>query len=97
EDIAILSEKHVSVAACPKTHLKLAMQTTRIVDLMRAGVNVALGRDGAASNNDLDLLEVTRLAALLQKHDTGDATVLPAKQALKLATQHRARAPGFTY
>jgi 5-methylthioadenosine/S-adenosylhomocysteine deaminase len=95
DDIRILREKNVSVAACPKTHLKLAMQTTRIVDLMNAGVNVALGTDGAASNNDLDLLEVMRLAALLQKHDTGDATVLPSVQALKLATQHGARAMGF--
>lgn len=95
EDIAILREKKVNVAACPKTHLKLAMQTTRIVDLQRAGVNVALGTDGAASNNDLDLLEVARLAALVQKHDTGDATVLPSMQALKLATQHGARAMGF--
>lgn len=95
DDIEILRAKKVSVAACPKTHLKLAMRTTRIVDLMRAGVNVALGTDGAASNNDLNLLEVTRLAALLQKHDRGDATVLPSMGALKLATQHGARAMGF--
>lgn len=96
EDIAILRDKRVSVVACPKTHLKLAMKTTRIVDLLRAGVNVALGTDGVASNNALDMLEVTRLAALLQKHDTGDATVLPAREALKLATQHGARAMGFS-
>ncbi|MCI0477319.1 MAG: amidohydrolase family protein, partial [Anaerolineales bacterium] len=83
-------------AACPKTHLKLAMKTTRIVDLMNAGVNVALGTDGVASNNDLDMLQVTRLASLVQKHDTGDATVLPSMQALKLATQHGACAMGFT-
>ncbi len=95
EDIAILSEKRVNVAACPKTHLKLAMKTTRIVDLMNAGVNVAIGTDGVASNNDLDVLEATRLAALVQKHDTGDATVLPSSQALKLATRHGARAMGF--
>lgn len=95
-DIEILRDKRVNVAACTKTHLKLAMKTTRIVDLRNAGVNVALGTDGVASNNDLDLLQVTRLAALLQKHDTGDATVLPAADALKLATQHGARALGFT-
>lgn len=97
DDIEILRAKKVNVAACPKTHLKLAMRTTRIVDLMRAGVNVALGTDGAASNNDLNLLEVARLAALLQKHDTGDATVLPSMQVLKLATQHGARAMGFAH
>ncbi len=96
DDIRILRERGVSVAACTKTHVKMAMKTTRIVDLMKAGVNVALGTDGVASNNDLDMLEVTRLAALLQKHDTGDATVLPSMQALKLGTQHGARAMGFT-
>jgi 5-methylthioadenosine/S-adenosylhomocysteine deaminase len=94
-DIEILRDKGVSVAACPKTHLKLAMKTTRIVDLMKAGVNVALGSDGAASNNDLDLLGVMQLAALTQKHDTGDATVMPSMQTLKIATQHGARALGF--
>lgn len=95
EDMAILRDKRVTVAACPKTHIKMAMKTTRIVDLMKAGVNVALGTDGAASNNDHDMLEVTRLAALMQKHDTGDATVLPSMQALKLGTQHGSRAMGF--
>lgn len=95
-DIAILRDKHVTVAACPKTHLKLAMKTTRILDLQNAGVNVALGTDGVASNNDLDMIQVTRLASLLQKHDTGDATVLPSIEALKLATLHGARAMGFT-
>lgn len=94
-DIEILRAKQVTVVACPKTHLKLAMRTTRIMDLIHAGVPVALGTDGAASNNNLDMLEVTCLAALLQKHDTGDATVLPAPQALKLATQSGARALGF--
>ena len=95
EDMEILRAKKVSVAACPKTHLKLAMQTTRIVDLLNAGVHVALGTDGAASNNNLDMLEVMRLAALLQKHDSGDATVLPSMEALRLATRHGARAMGF--
>jgi 5-methylthioadenosine/S-adenosylhomocysteine deaminase len=95
DDIEILRAKRVSVAACPKTHLKLAMKTTRIVELMRAGVHVALGTDGAASNNDLDMLEVARLAALLQKHDTGDATVLPSAQTLDIASRHGALAMGF--
>lgn len=95
EDIEILRAKRVNVVACPKTHLKLAMHTTRIVDLMRAGVHVALGTDGAASNNALDMLEVAQLAALAQKHDTGDATVLPLLQTLKLATRHGALALGF--
>ncbi len=96
-DMEILRAKQARVAACPKTHLKLAMKTTRLVELMRAGVPVALGTDGAASNNDLNMLEVARLAALLQKHDTGDATVLPAAQALQLATQNGAQALGFVH
>jgi 5-methylthioadenosine/S-adenosylhomocysteine deaminase len=62
---------------------------------MNAGVSVTLGTDGAASNNDLDMLEVMRLAALLQKHDRADATALPSIDALKLATRHGARAMGF--
>lgn len=95
DDIEILRAKRANVVACPKTHLKLAMKTTRIMDLLRAGVHVALGTDGAASNNDLDMLEVARLAALLQKHDTGDATVLPSTQALHLASRHGAQAMGF--
>jgi 5-methylthioadenosine/S-adenosylhomocysteine deaminase len=94
-DIEILHQKHVTVAQCPKTHLKLAMGTTRVPDLLRAGVNVALGTDGAPSNNDLDMLEVTRLATLIQKHDRQDATLLPSMQVLKLATQNGARALGF--
>ncbi len=94
-DIEILRNKDVSVVACPKTHLKLAMHTTRIADLQRAGVNVALGTDGAASNNDMDMLGVMRLAALVQKHDTGDATLLTSVDALRLATQCGARALGF--
>jgi 5-methylthioadenosine/S-adenosylhomocysteine deaminase len=96
EDIELLRYKRVSVAQCARTHLKLAMGTTRVPDLLRAGVNVALGTDGPPSNNDLDMLEVTRLAALVQKHDRQDATLLPSIQMLKLATQNGARAMGFT-
>lgn len=75
--------------------MKLAMGTTRVPDLLAAGVNVALGTDGPASNNDLDMLEVTRLSALIQKHDRHDATLMPSMQVLKLATQNGARAMGF--
>ncbi|MBI4790715.1 MAG: amidohydrolase [Chloroflexi bacterium] len=95
EDIAILAEKRASVVQCPKTHLKLAMGTTRVPDLIAVGVNVALGTDGAASNNDHDMIGVTRLAALAQKQARHDPEVLPSMQALKLATQNGARAMGF--
>lgn len=95
EDVEILRDKDATVVQCVKTHMKLAMGTTRVPDLLRAGVNVALGTDGPPSNNDLDMLEVTRLAALVQKHDRQDATLLPSLQVLKLATQNGARAVGF--
>lgn len=95
EDVEILRDKDATVVQCVKTHMKLAMGTTRVPDLLRAGVNVALGTDGPPSNNDLDMLEVTRLAALVQKHDRQDATLLPSMQVLKLATQNGARAMGF--
>jgi 5-methylthioadenosine/S-adenosylhomocysteine deaminase len=96
EDIETLREKRATVVQCVKTHMKLAMGTTRVPDLVKGGVNVALGTDGPPSNNDLDMLEVTRLAALIQKHDRQDATVMPSVQVLKLATQNGARAMGFT-
>lgn len=95
EDIEILRDKRATVVQCVKTHMKLAMGTTRVPDLIKAGVNVALGTDGPASNNDLDMLEVTRLSALIQKHDRHDATLMPSMQVLKLATQNGARAMGF--
>lgn len=95
EDIRTLGEKRATVVQCVKTHMKLAMGTTRVPDLVAAGINVALGTDGPASNNDLDMLEVTRLSALIQKHDRHDATLMPSMQVLKLATQNGARAMGF--
>ncbi len=95
KDIGILAKKQVSVAACPKTHLKLAMDTTHVTDLLAAGVNVGLGTDGVASNNNSDLLEVARLEALIQKHACRDATLLPGTQALMLATRGGAHAMGF--
>ena len=95
EDIAILAEKRATVMQCPKTHLKLAMGATRVPDLLAGGVNVALGTDGAASNNALDMVEVTRLATLVQKQERHDPEILPSMQVLKLATQNGARAMGF--
>lgn len=95
EDMDILAAKNVTVVQCPKTHLKLGMGITRVPDLLAHGVNVALGTDGPASNNDLDMLESTRLAALVQKEALHDPEILPSRQVLKLATQNGARAMGF--
>ena len=69
EDVALLAEKHVHVAHCPKTYLKLAMRMAPLQRFLDAGVEVALGTDGPACNNDLNLLDVMRLAGLYQKND----------------------------
>ncbi len=95
DDIAILAEKRVSVPHCSKTYLKLAMGIARVPDLLARGVNVPLGTDGPASNNTLDLLEVARMTALVQKEERRDPAVLPSMQVLKMATQNGARAMGF--
>ncbi len=95
EDIAILAKKNVSVAHCPQSNLKLASGIAPIADMLKAKINVALGTDGAASNNNLDMLEEARLAAILAKGSTGDSTVVPAKTALQMATVNGAKALGY--
>ncbi len=95
EDIALLAEKRTHVVQCPNTHMKLGMGVTPVPELLAAGVDVALGTDGPGSNNDLDMLEECRLATLLQKSHHLSPTILPAEDALRLATQGGARAMGF--
>ena len=80
---------------CPESNLKLASGFCPVERLWQAGVNVAVGTDGAASNNDLDLLGETRTAALLAKAVAGSATALDAHQALRMATLNGARALGI--
>ena len=94
-DMDILAKKGTPVAHCPKTYMKLSMGVAPVLDLLRRGVNVAIGTDGAASNNNLDMLESTRLAVLVQKLHSGDPQALPSLSALRLATQAGARALGF--
>jgi len=83
------------VVHCPQSNLKLASGHCRVGDLANAGVNVALGTDGAASNNDLDMLAEMQQAALLAKGIGGDACAVPAEQALAMATINGARALGI--
>jgi 5-methylthioadenosine/S-adenosylhomocysteine deaminase len=91
-EIALLGALGCSVAHCPSSNLKLANGTAPIADMLARGVNVGIGSDGAASNNRLDVLGETRLAALLAKGFTADPTVLPAHAALHMATLAGAKA-----
>ncbi len=96
EEIERLAAAGVTVLHNPASGLKLASGgPLRYRDLAQAGVNIVLGTDGAASSNNLDLFEAMKLAALLAKHESGDPTVLPAPEALALATTHAARAFGL--
>jgi 5-methylthioadenosine/S-adenosylhomocysteine deaminase len=83
------------VAHNPESNMKLASGTARVPAMRQAGIAVGIGTDGAASNNDLDMFEAVRAAALLQKLQTGDPRVLPAPAALALATIEGARALGM--
>lgn len=95
EDIEILAEKGTGVAHCPESNMKLASGIAPVPGLLGAGVTVGLGTDGAASNNNLDLLEEMRSAALLQKVANNDPETLPAYTALEMATIGGARALGL--
>ena len=95
DDLAMLVETNSSVIHCPESNLKLASGFCPVEKLWQAGVNVAIGTDGAASNNDLDLLGETRTAALLAKAVYGQATALDAHRALRMATLNGARALGL--
>ncbi|HLQ26829.1 MAG TPA: TRZ/ATZ family hydrolase [Acidiferrobacterales bacterium] len=95
EEIKTLAETGVQVLHCPESNLKLASGLCPAAALLKAGINVALGTDGAASNNDLDMLGEMRTAALLAKGVSGDATALPAHAALTSATLNGAKALGL--
>lgn len=95
DEIALCAEYGVQVAHCPESNLKLASGFCPVAKLTAAGVNVAIGTDGAASNNDLDMLGETQTAALLAKGVSGDAGAVPAHQALHMATLGGAQALGL--
>lgn len=94
-EIAACAENGVNVVHCPQSNLKLASGLCPAARLVKAGVNLALGTDGAASNNDLDMLAEMQSAALLAKSVAGDAAVLPAETVLRMATLNGARALGL--
>jgi len=95
KDIEILAAHNVHVAHCPTSNLKLACGIAPVVEMLKGGVNVCLGTDGAGSSGDLNMVEEMRLAALLAKVKTGDPQALPASEALSLATWRGAAALGW--
>ncbi|MGB3028682.1 MAG: amidohydrolase [Candidatus Microthrix parvicella] len=86
DEIAAIARSGTSVAHCPGSNLKLGSGVARIPELLDAGVTVGLGTDGPASSNDLDLFATMRLAALIHKGVSGDASVMTAHQVLRAAT-----------
>lgn len=95
EDIAIMQNKQVRVAHNPGSNMKLASGIAPLPAMLKAGLTVGLGTDGAASNNNLDILEELRLTALLHKVNHHDPLVIPAQTALHLATTGGAEAVGL--
>lgn len=91
-EIEMLAAYGCNVAHCPTSNLKLASGIAPVAGMLKQGVNIGLGTDGVASNNRLDMFAEMRLAALLAKGTSGDATVLPAYQALEMATINAAKA-----
>jgi 5-methylthioadenosine/S-adenosylhomocysteine deaminase len=96
EDLELLVRHAVNVVHCPESNLKLASGFCPVARLLDAGINVALGSDGAASNNDLDLINEMRTAALLGKGVAGDASALRASAVLHAATLGGAQALGLS-
>ena len=95
DDIEKVAKSGAHVIHCPQSNLKLASGFCPVAALQQAGVNVALGTDGAASNNDLDLLSEAQTAALLAKGVAGDAQVVDAFAAVEMLTINGARALGL--
>jgi 5-methylthioadenosine/S-adenosylhomocysteine deaminase len=94
-DVDLLAAQHCQVVHCPASNLKLASGVAPVARLKARGINVALGTDGAASNNRLDVFSEARLASLVAKVTTGDAAALPAAVVLRMATLDGAAALGL--
>lgn len=94
-EMRIFREKGAAVAHCPSANLKLSSGIASVQDMLDNGVTVGIGTDGPASNNDLDMFEEMRLAALLAKTQTYNPTAVPAKTALTMATRGGAKVLGM--
>ena len=95
-ELQIIAESGVNIAHCPKSNLKLASGIAPVSKYRNAGINVAIGTDGAASNNTLDMLSEMQTTALLAKASASDAAAISAADALKMATLDGAAALGLT-
>ena len=95
QEIALLAARGSHVIHCPESNMKLASGFCPVADLLAHGVNVAIGTDSAASNNDLDMLSEMRTAALVAKAVSGNAAAVNAAQALRMATLNGAKAMGI--
>lgn len=95
DEIDMIAANGVHVVHCPQSNLKLASGLSPVASLLRAGVNVALGTDSAASNNDLDMISEMSTAALLAKAVADDASAVNAREAITMATLNGARALGL--
>ncbi|MDI9614564.1 amidohydrolase family protein [Methanothermobacter sp.] len=93
-EMEILSERGVKVSHNPSSNMKLASGPSPVPELMERGVNVSIGTDGAASNNNLDMFEEMKTASLLQKVSLHDPTALPAMDVFRMATVNGAKALG---
>ncbi len=94
-ELRLLARRGVGVAHNPESNMKLASGTARVPAMRTAGIAVGIGTDGAASNNDMDMFEAVRQAALVQKLQSGDPRAIPARTALEMATIEGARALGM--
>jgi len=94
EEIDLLAERETAVVHCPASNMKLASGAAPVPAMRAAGVPLALGTDGPASNNDLDPFDEARDAALLGKHASGDASAVPAEAVVRMATAGGADALG---
>ena len=94
-DLDLLAERDTSIAHCPQSNLKLASGIARVAEMLKRGINVSLGTDGPASNNDLDLFHEAQTAALVQKGVSMDPTALPAEEVVAMLTINGARSFGL--
>ena len=95
DDVALLAAQQCHVVHCPASNMKLGAGIAPVTEMLRRGINVALGTDGAASNNRLDILGEMRLASLLAKVASGEPSSVPAAMALRMATLNGATALGL--